>query len=181
MWSKLRLIIDVALVLAVLVLLWLVMSKPAQAPAKVPVAAQTAPEVASVPKVAVTPPKVMVYAQEAKAKVELPAAVKSDPAIAVLESDKLAESDRPETVTTVLDSGTGDTQTYVVQDPYPWLAVENNKELGLAYGFKNGFMLRSRLSFSDDLLQVKAMHVSGVATLDSDGEYFVGARLVYRW
>jgi hypothetical protein len=179
--ARARFACEIAGIVFCVFLLWLIMKKPDPAPVNKPVVAQAAPEVADEPKVDIKPADVQVYAPVAKERVEVPAEVKADPAVAVLASDKLPESDHPETVTTVLDADTGKSQTYVVQDPYPWLAAENHKEVGMAYGFKNAFVRAGRLSFSDDFFQIKALHFGLVSTFDTDGEYFVGVRAVYRW
>lgn len=181
LFSKVRLVLEAAVLIVCAVLLWMVTHKPSAMLVNAPTIAKADPTVSDVPKVDITPAKVRVYAPEAKAKAVLPDDVKANDAIVVLESSKLPESEHAQTVTTVLNSDTGEAKTYVTVDPYPWIAGEARKEVSIGYGMKNGGVIVPRLSLSADLVQVKALHFGVGASLDGDGQYFAGVRAAYRW
>lgn len=176
-----RTILEVIGIIAAAILLWFDVQKPVAAPASQPQAAQKAPEVASVAKTEINPPKVVVYAPEAKKKLNLPAPVQSDQAVAVLDSSIVPDSNHPQTVTTVIDATTGESKTFVTTDPYPWIAGENEKEVRISYGVKNGLLRVGRISFTDDLVQIKALHFGVTLSLDSDLSYFAGVGIGYKW
>lgn len=117
---------------------------------------------------------------------KLPADVQANPNAAVIAAATIRPDPRPQTVTTVLDTATGDARTYVKVDPYPWLAIEARGAATLAagYRFDRGSALPKqivRLGVGYDVVRVKALTLGAVATLDSDGQTFVGAGVTYRW
>lgn len=160
--------------------LWYEM-KPDPAPVNQWSPAQEAHQVADVPKTDITPPKVEVYASSAKQKLNLPPAVQADQHAHVVEATHVRPDDHPETVTTMIDDQTGKTETMIQRDPLPWLAAEQTGELRFDYGLKNGGAKVGRLSVREDLIQVKALHAGVDATLDTDGQYFLGAGVGYKW
>lgn len=151
------------------------------APVDTTVLAKPAPELKHAPRQDIAPPKVAVYTPPAKKKLGLPTSVQDDPNKYVLDSAKLPSDTHPHTVTTVIDAKTGDVQTYDRRDPLPLLAAEQTGELRLDYGIKNGFIKVARLSLREDLLQVKAFHAGINASLDADGQYFIGVGVGWRW
>lgn len=169
-----------AAILAGAILLWYEM-KPAPAPVNDWTPAKTAPQIAAVPKVDINPPKVKVYAPAAKKRLNLPAAVQQDPHTHVLTATRVPADDHPQTVTTLIDDQTGAETTLVRREPLPWLAAEQRGELRLDYGTKGGVRRVGRLTFQEDLLQMKAVHAGVNATLDTDGEYFIGGGVAYKW
>ena len=178
---SLRTTFEIVLATICAIFAWLFFQKTPPASNQTPTIAQAAPEVAGSQKEAITPPKVLVYAPGAKKKVDLPPSVQNDPSVAVLESSRLPESEREQTVTVVINKDTGDTSTFVKQEPLPWMAAESRKEVAVAYGLKNGGMKVLRASLDYDLLQVKAIHAGVAATVDMDGQLFAGVRAAYRW
>lgn len=155
--------------------------KPDQAPPGVHNTATPAPEVAKVPteRVEIVPP-IQVYKPAAKKKLKLPEPVQQDAAQHVIASSKTANDERQHTITTVIDANTGNATTYDRVDPLPWISVNTKSEVGLYYGYRGGEQV-VRLQGKQELLQVKAMHLGAIATVDSDGETFVGAGLWARW
>lgn len=143
--------------------------------------AKSAPQVAHVEQQTLACKPVVVYAQAAKQNLALPPAIKSDANQYVLSTAQLNSSLRPETLTTVYDAQTGQSETLVRRDSYPWLAAEQTGKLGFDVGVKNGMERVGRLSFEEDLIQVKALHAGISTSLDTDGAYFVGAGIGYRW
>lgn len=154
---------------------------PRPAPVGSTVLAKPAPELKGEKKQDITPPKVAVYAPAAKKRLDLPAAVQDDPSKYVLGSAKLPADHHPHTVTAVIDAQTGEVQTYDRRDPLPWLAAEQTGEIRIDVGIKNGLVKVGRLSLREDLLQVKALHAGVNATVDTDGAWFAGAGIGYRW
>jgi hypothetical protein len=154
-------------------------------PPPVPVAqwaqAKEAPQLKGVVKQNLITQKVAVYAPAAKQKLNLPANIQNDASQYVLSSSRLPKDTHPATVTTVLDESTGEVQTYIRREPLPWLAPEQTGELRIDVGYKNGMTRAGRLTFREDLLQVKALHAGLNASIDTDGQYFVGAGVGYRW
>lgn len=163
------------------IMLWMVLHKPAPAPVNIPAIATKSPELASVATTVITPTKVIVYAPDAKRKLNLPSSAQTNDSIAVLDSSKINSGERPQTVTTVIDATTGKPETFVTVDPYPWLAVINEKEIRLSYGFKNGAVKVGRIALSDDLVTIKGVRLGANGSLDTDGRFFVGAGISYRW
>ncbi|MEK6849143.1 MAG: hypothetical protein AABY01_01085 [Nanoarchaeota archaeon] len=140
-----------------------------------------APQIRDVPHVDIKPPKVRAFAPKAKNKLDLPQDIKDDPDKYVLTSSLLPSDRSPVTFTTVIDAKTGDVQMFERHEPTPWLAVEQAGELRLDYGIKNGFERVARLTMRGELLQVKALHLGVHATLDTDGAWFAGAGVGWRW
>lgn len=135
----------------------------------------------NVPKVDIAPKKVRVYSASAKTKLKLPPAVQDDPHTHVLGSARLPKDTHPQTVVTTINEQTGEVQTYTRREPLPWLAVEQTGELRLGYGIKNGMARAVRLTLREDLLQVKALHAGINASIDTDGQYFAGVGVGWRW
>ncbi len=129
----------------------------------------------------VAPPKVAVYAAPAKQRLDLPPAIQQDAHQHLLAATRVPASDHPQTVATLLDDQSGHTQTLVRREPLPWLAAEQRGELRVDYGVKNGMRQVLRLSLSEDLVALKALHAGVQASLDSDGAAFVGAGVGWRW
>lgn len=142
---------------------------------------EVAPQIAPVPKQTIRPAKVHAYAPSAKAKLKLPASMLNDPNVYVLDSSLLPSDTHPQTVTTVIDEQTGEVQTVVRREPLPWLAAEHRGELRLDAGVKNGLAKVVRLTLREDLLQVKALHAGINASVDTDGQLFVGAGVGWKW
>lgn len=162
------------------VLLWL--GKPAPpAPVHQWHPAKPDPVLRNVPTQDIIPPKVKVYAPAAKKKLKLPDPIQEDPHTYVLTSARLPNDTHPQTVTTVINDQTGEVSTITRREPLPWLAIEKTGELRLDYGIKRGLDRVARLTFREDLLQVKAFHAGINVSIDSDGEYFLGVGVGWKW
>lgn len=104
----------------------------------------------------------------------------------VIAANQVKGSDRPQTVSTVVNTETGAVTTFVKTDPYPWLSFEPRGELKLSYGYKFKAALPqaervTRLQLNYDVIRVKALTVGATATIDTDRDAFVGASVSYRW
>lgn len=115
-----------------------------------------------------------------KKKLNLPQPVVDDTKAEVLASSKIPSGERAHTVSTVINTDTGKSETYVRTDPLPWLAYENRGEIGLYYGIKSGERV-TRLQARQDFIQAKTLHVGVVGSIDSDRQSFVGVGVAYRW
>jgi len=135
--------------------------------------ATEAPSVAKVDKVAVTPVKVWVYDSSAKGKLPLPDTIKNNPDEHVLTASKV----EGHTVITAINTTTGEATTVDNKDPLPWVAAVQLNEVKLEYGLSGV----GRLSYRRDIFQIKAANFGVSATLDSDGSYFIGAGIAYRF
>lgn len=154
---------------------------PKPAPVNEWTPAKPTPQLAAVPTEEIKPPEVKVYAPPAKKKLDLPPSLQDDPNLYVLSTARLPSDTRRQDVTTLINKETGETETFVRREPSPWLAAEQNGELRLDYGYKNGMFRAGRLSLREDLVQIKALHLGVHATLDTDGQFFAGAGVGWRW
>ena len=158
--------------------------KPQPAPVGMHLPAAPSPQVSSettVPVVVTAPIKV--YRSEVKRKLKLPDPVQANPAQHVVASSRTVPDERPHTVTTVLDTSTGEFTTLVRAEPLPWIGVSTKTEIGAFYGVKNG-QPAWRIQAQQELLRVKALHVGAVASADvvrGDVDTYVGVGVWARW
>lgn len=148
---------------------------------------RVAPALKNVAKVRVTQAlPVQVYAPSAKAELKLPLELIASPTSQVLDAIPVSASERPQTVTTVINTDTGETSTYVKQEPFPIIDVESRGSLSFDYGYKLGGITATpvpvgRVNGRYDFLQIKGIHLGVSASAYTDGEMFIGAGLNYRW
>lgn len=126
------------------------------------------------------------YQGETKANLKLPPLVIANPDKQVISATAILSNTHPQTVTTVLDTETGDVKTYTKTDDYPWLAVETRGEAGIMYGYKFksselGAKPIGRFQVKYDVLRIKALTVGATASLDTDRDGFVGLGVSYKW
>ena len=153
-------------------------------PPPVSVPAVAAPEVKRAPTVRVAVPSARVYAPATKADLKLPADALANPNEHVTAAVRVPGSDRPSTVTTTINTETGETRSFVKADPLPWFALEPRGEVRLSLGYKhrNGrFEQVVRLGVGYDIVRIKALTAGVVGTVDSDGSSFVGIGVAYRF
>lgn len=184
-----KILVDVLILAAIIgaiVAGWIWFLHRHDAPVGVPQVATVAPAVAEVTTEPVQSAPVIVYRAPAKAKLKLPDAVQSNVNQHVLASSTIAADDHPHTLTTVLDTATGQATTYDTLEPLPWLAIDTHGEAGMYYGLKDGHAA-IRAEIRQNLLQIKAVHVQGIASVDQylsgpiSADYFAGIGLAYRW
>lgn len=168
-------------------LLWGIISFMPKGPSTVSVPATEAPEVKNAPTTTVMPKKPLkVFTAPAKAKLKLPDEVVRNPDQQVIAATQVKGSDRPQTITTTINTATGESQSFVKQDPLPWFAVETHGEARISYGYKisRGDSLPKpvvRLGVGYDVVRIKALTAGITSTVDSDGAAFVGVGAAYRW
>lgn len=154
----------------------------------VPRKATPAASVAAAPtqKVKLEAPALTVYADSVKPKLKLPARVVASPTQHVIAASTIAPDDHPVTVSTVIDSQTGQSETYTVEQPLPLLARESRAEVGAYVGVKN-LQPTARIEARYDFLQVKALHAGVLAGADvpisgmGRPDAFVGVGVTLRW
>lgn len=150
------------------------------------VTAAPAKEVRDTPKIAVpmnAPVKVYQGGATIKKKLNLPPDVAQDDHQQIIASSKI-EGDQPHTVTTVINTDTGESQTYVRTDPLPWLAWDDHGGVGLYAGYKNGAPA-TRLQAHQELFRIKGVRVGVLASMDlpitGRPDTFIGFGAEYRW
>ena len=135
----------------------------------------------AVPIQEIKPAKVIVYAPAAKVKTNIPDPDKSDPHAFVIGSTAIAASEQPQIATSVFNFNTGETKTYVSKEPAPLIQIEKKYEIKASYGMKTGSGIITRISFSDDFIQLRSFHLGANSSIDSDGEGFIGVHAAYRF
>jgi hypothetical protein len=159
------------------------------APLEVSIPARPSPEVADKKPIKrpIKTRTVKTYPSAVKSELKLPDHVIETPSLDVIASHQVAPDRHPQTVTTVLDTDTGDTQTFVKRDPLPWIARDYHGDIGLYAGIKNG-QPTARLQARQGVLQVKALHLGLVGSVDhpmsgsiTGTDYFVGAGVWAEW
>lgn len=134
------------------------------------------------------PIKVYEGGASTKKEIDLPPEVVKDDSQQVIASSQIAANDdHPHTVTTVIDTETGESQTYVRTDPLPWLAWDDRGSAGIYAGVKNGIST-VRLQARQGVFSVKSLHVGVVASVDQPlastptlPDYFIGIGAEYKW
>lgn len=158
--------------------------KPDPAPVNVHLPAKPAPQVSretTVPVEVKAPVKV--YRPEVKRKLKLPDPVQANPEQHVVASSRTAPDERQHTITTVLDTRTGEFTTLDRAEPLPWIAVSTKTRLAAYYGLKNGEQA-IRIQGQQDFLRIKAVRLSAIASVDLVGgetQTFVGVGLGAEW
>ena len=130
---------------------------------------------------------IKVRAQAAKRALKLPDPVQVDEAQHVLDAARVAPSEQAQTVTAVLDTATGETHTYVVAEPLPWLAFRQRGDAGAYIGLKQGAPTL-RLLARHEAVQIKGLHIGALASIDvpingsrADPDAFVGVGVWTSW
>lgn len=186
-----RWLVGVLVLVVCLGLAWLTYTWKAAPEVGKTVIATPADEVKRAPKVGVTikaPVKVYQGGTSLKKEIDLPAEVVQSETQQVIASSKIAAADdHPRTVTTVIDTATGESQTYVRTDPLPWLAWDDRGAIGMYAGVKNGAPT-VRLQARQGIFSIKTVHVGLVASIDQPvvstpvlPEYFIGIGAEYKW
>lgn len=126
------------------------------------------------------------YTDEAKADLKLPPAVIANPAEHVIDATRVTASDHPQTVTSTLNTDTGKVETYIKEEPLPWIAFNQRGQARIDTGYKlnriTGVPQRAtRITVMHDFMQTKAVNFGVQASIDSDGSAFAGVGIGYRW
>jgi len=152
------------------------------------VVAETAPIVKDEPSVQVEvkkPVKVYKNSQKIKAKEKLPKVVVNDNNAQVISAISIPKEDKaPKTVTTVLNTDTGITTSYIKDEPLPWLSLNRHGDVGLYTGIKDGTGV-IRLQANQGIVDIKDIHIKATGSIDQlingKTDYFVGVGAAYNW
>lgn len=136
--------------------------------------------VADEPKVITKIEYIKVYPKTAKPKLHLPETVVKDDAKQVTATGTLKAEERDYTISSVIDTNTGESTVYAEPKPLPWIGPGRGGRIGVAYGLKHGEIV-GRLYGSHDLLQVKALHAGFMGNVDTDSEWFAGGYIEWRF
>lgn len=145
---------------------WVGTDAPVQPGTAEAVLATPAPQLAVSPLavIEVTAP-IKARAPTAKKALKLPETIQADQAQHVLDAARIAPSDHAQTVTAVLDTATGETHTYVVAEPLPWIDFRQRGDVGAYLGIKRGAPTL-RIQARHELAQIKSIHLGALASAD---------------
>ncbi len=150
--------------------------------------ATPAPAVAKVATVA-TPIQagtVRTYRPEAKRALKLPEAVQAAPEQQVIAASTVRPDSHAYTLTTLINTETGEVETLQRREPLPWLGRDPSGHADLLLGYRDGGPV-ARLSITQNLMQVKALRlgVAGSVTQSlgatAGTEWLLGLNLGMTW
>lgn len=182
---RLPIYVTALIIAAVLLLVWLDYAGKEPQAVNVWIPAKVAKAVKLIPKVSIPIKHIKVYAPKAKAQLKLPDNVLDDPIKQVLEASTVERSEHQQTVTTVLNTDTGETETITRQEPLPWVQLDDRGSIGMYSGIKNG-QPTVRLEAHEDVFDIKSVRCGAVASVDQpittgSTEYFAGIGCAYHW
>ena len=131
-----------------------------------------------------TPVKVFKNSHKIKQKAKLPESVIQNENAHVLTAISIDKDEFDKTVTTVLDTDTGITTSYVKNEPLPWLSLNLHGDVGLYGGIKNG-TTAIRLQANQGIIDIKEIHIKATGSIDQNAngktDYFLGVGASYNW
>jgi|GEM_PF-4644369 len=131
------------------------------------------------------PVKVFKNSRKIKQKVKLPEAVVNNNNEQVLAAISIPKDDLfAKTVTTILNTETGITTSYIKDEPLPFLSLNIHGDIGLYGGIKNG-TTTVRLQANQGIVDIKDIHIKATGSIDQSTngktDYFVGVGASYNW
>lgn len=124
------------------------------------------------------------YAASTKAKLRLPQAVQASSAHVVLTATDLPKSKHERTVSSVLDTTTGEVKQYIEEKPLPWVESTRSGSASVYTGFK-GIEPAIRAELKQDIYSVKGVNIGAVVSVDQTAsgrtDTFVGIGARYEW
>lgn len=148
------------------------------------VIATKAPEVKLEPTVDTPIKSIKSYKSNIKKKLKLPQAVVEDEHKLVIASSKVQSDDHPHTITSTINTQTGEVETFDRKDPLPWIAFNQKTEISAAYGYKYSNRqsgLVGRFGARHEFMQSKNMGLGITGSVDTDGSAFAGIELRIRF
>ena len=131
-----------------------------------------------------TPVKVFKNSHKIKQKAKLPESVIQNENAHVLTAISIDKDEFDKTVTTLLDTDTGITTSYVKNEPLPWLSLNLHGDVGLYGGIKNG-TTAIRLQANQGIIDIKEIHIKATGSIDQNAngktDYFLGVGASYNW
>jgi hypothetical protein len=145
-----------------------------KAPVGVSIPAAAAPEVNRLPMTAVIVKKpVQVYSggKKTKEKLDLPNVIVMDVSQSVLASTKVQADDHSHTVTTVINTETGKSETFDRRDPLPWIAFTTKGDVMLSAGLNMSGDQVGMVQARQGILRIKAvtLGVVGQSSITNTG------------
>lgn len=123
---------------------------------------------------------VVVIDDSAKDQLDLPDPVKQDPKQHVTAAVIIRPDERPQSVVSIFDEATSQTNMLTQRMDYPLLATEQRGRFGLGGGFKSGQRI-GHLYLGETLVQIKGWHVGGAIHLFTDRDHVEEVIVEYRW
>lgn len=168
--------------------LWSLVSPVGAPSVGVHVPAAPAPAVAQVDTVAtsIQTGTVQAFKPAAKARLKLPAALQAAPEQQVIAASMVRPDSHVTTLTTLVDTETGEIQTLQRREPLPWLARDASGRLDLLLGQTDEGPV-ARLSVQQNLLQIKALRLGVAAAVTQhlgghpETDWLVGVNLGTTW
>jgi hypothetical protein len=153
---------------------WHWYSQTPDAAVGVSVPAAEAPEVTHLPVITIEmkkPVKVYSGGKKTKEKLALPDAIVMDVSQGVIASTKVAADDHSHTVTTVINSETGKSETFDRRDPLPWIAFTTKGDLMLSAGLNMSGDQVGMVQARQGILRIKAvtLGVVGQSSITNTG------------
>ena len=116
-----------------------------------------------------------------RAKVKLPPAIFDQTETYLMATGLLAAEERTYTLSSILDRRTGETTVHARAEPLPLFSLSTDHgAAGVYYGLKSGEP-GFRGVLSQEVFRLKRVRAGGLATLDSDGQWFAGVGAEWRW
>lgn len=145
-----------------------------QATVGVSVPAAAAPEVKHLPVIEIEikkPVKVYSGGKKTKEKLDLPNVIVMDLSQSVLASTKVQADDHSHTVTTVINSETGKTETFDRRDPLPWIGFTTKGDVMVSAGLNMSGDQVGMIQARQGILRIKAvtLGVVGQSSITNSG------------
>lgn len=124
------------------------------------VPAQVSREAAGAATHPILVPQIEILPETIKPKLSLPPAIVSDRKKQVISTARVGVDDRAHTVTTVIDTVTGQAQAFDRAEPLPWIEVSHRREFVAGIGKSWQGETALNLAASQEWLRVKAVRIS---------------------
>jgi type IV secretory pathway VirB10-like protein len=108
---------------------------------------------------------VKAYSDKAKAKLPIPDDAKAKTSLKAISAVRVEADTHPSTVTTLLDTQTGETFTYTSRERPPLFALDHSGSAGIYYGWSNGTNA-VRAEVRQAVFQVDVVHFGLIGSFD---------------
>lgn len=124
------------------------------------------------------------YKPHVKKALNLPKEVQASDAHIVLTATDLPKSKHARTVSSVLNTDTGEVKQYVEEKPLPWVERSSSGSVAMYAGIK-GIEPAIRAELKQDIYSVKGVNVGAIVSVDQTAsgrtDTFVGIGARYEW
>ncbi|MDD4986746.1 MAG: hypothetical protein PHQ43_13415 [Dehalococcoidales bacterium] len=143
------------------------------------------PEIRTVEKVRtveIPVEKIVIREKEGVTKyVTLPSEIKDDPAKQITTTATVEPYEGKTNVVSIIDTQTGVSDILLKQDPLPFIALENRRELGFRSGYNSDSRLESTLYGRWTVLRIGNAHLGAYGEANTEGRGKAQLELSYRW